>query len=337
MAEPDHLLSLLRRHAPSFVSGEDVCRELNVSRQAVWKQVQSLRRQGYGVEGRPRQGYRLLSVPDRLLPAEIHYGLGTVAVGRRIVYLERTGSTSNTARELARQGAPEGTLVVAEEQTAGRGRRGRSWNCPFGRGLLFSLVLRPMVHPACAPQVTMVAAVAMARAIEKVTGLTPGIKWPNDLLLEGKKVCGILTELDAEPEAVSHVVIGVGVNVNVPAGDLEPDRATSLQVRTGKDVGRVRLLQEALRQLEEWYRVWQAGGFPVIRAEWQKRSVTVDRLVRVRLGDITLAGRAAGVDEEGALLLELPDGTVQRLMAGEVTFEAAYGRGPGEEWECRQG
>jgi len=337
LTEPDHLLSVLRRHAPSFVSGEEVCRELNVTRQAVWKQVQGLRHQGYGVEGRPRQGYRLLSSPDRLLPAEIQCGLGTVALGCRIVYLERAGSTSDVARDLARQGAPEGTLVVTEEQTAGRGRRGRSWNCPFGRGLLFSLVLRPPVRPACAPQVTMVAAVALARAIEKVTGLAPGIKWPNDLLLEGKKVCGILTEMDAEPEVINSVVIGVGLNANLAEGELEPGRATSLKLQAGKDIGRVRLLQEALRQLEEWYRIWQVGGFTVIRAEWEKRSVTLDRLVRVRLGDISLAGRAVGVDEEGALLLELPDGATQRLLAGEVTFEDSYGRGPGEEWECRRG
>ncbi|MDA8337583.1 MAG: biotin--[acetyl-CoA-carboxylase] ligase [Peptococcaceae bacterium] len=344
MAEPDHLLGMLRRHAPSFVSGEDVRRELDVSRQAVWKQVQHLRRLGYGVEGRPHQGYRLLSVPDRLLPAEIHYGLGTVTFGQRIVYLERTPSTSDTARDLARQGAPEGTLVVAEEQTAGRGRRGRSWHCPFGRGLLFSLILRPAVRPSRAPQVTMVAAVALALAIEKVTGLAPGIKWPNDLLLEGKKVCGILTELDAEPESVSQVVIGVGVNVNIAAEDLDPHRATSLQVQAGQAMGRLRLLQEALRQMEEWYGVWQTGGFSVIRTEWQRRALIVDRLVRVRLGDTVLAGRAAGVDEEGALLLDLPDGTRRRLLAGEVTFEESYGRAghqPGgwaeEEWECRQG
>jgi len=337
LTEPDRLLDLLRGRAPSFASGEEVCRELGVSRQAVWKQVQVLRRQGYEVEGRPRLGYRLLSVPDLLLPAEISHGLGTVAFGRRIVYLPRTASTNDTARDLARRGVPEGTLVVAEEQTAGRGRRGRSWYCPFGRGLLFSLVLRPAVRPACAPQLTMLAAVALARAIEEVTGLVPGIKWPNDLLLGGEKVCGILTELEAEPEMVSHVVIGVGVNVNVPAEDLGPHAATSLQIRTGRVVGRVRLLQEALRRLEEWYRVWCSGGFPAVRSEWQRLSVTAGRLVLVHLGGRTISGRAVGIDEEGALILELPDGGRERLVAGEVTFEENYGRGPGEELICRQG
>lgn len=336
MAEMEHLLGVLRRRAPSFVSGGEVCRELNVSRQAVWKQVRSLRRQGYGVEGRPNQGYRLVSCPDRLLPAEISHGLCTVALGCRIVYMERAASTSDTARELARQGAREGTLVVTEEQTAGRGRRGRTWHCPFGRGLLFSLVLRPMVRPACAPQVTMVAAVALARAVEKVTGLAPGIKWPNDLLLDGKKVCGILTEMDAEPEVINHVILGVGVNANLALEDLEPDRATSLNLHTGKDLARVGLLQEALRELEEWYRLWQVDGFGVIRDEWQKRSITMDRLVRVSLPGVTLTGRTTGVDEEGALLLQTPDGTVRRLLAGEVTFEDSYLGGPEGELVCRQ-
>jgi len=337
LAEAEQLLHLLRGRAPSFVSGEDICRQLNVSRQAVWKQVRSLRGQGYGVEGRPRQGYRLLSVPDRLYPAEIHAGLGTVTLGSRIVYLERTGSTSDVARDLARQGAPEGTLVVAEEQSAGRGRRGRTWSCPFGRGLLFSLILRPPVPPACAPQATMLAAVAVARALEKAAGCSPGIKWPNDLLLEGKKVCGILTELDAETERVNHLVMGVGLNVNQVAEDLEPGKATSLRLHGGKATGRVGLLQEILRQLEEWYLVWRAGGFPVIREEWQKRSVTLGRPVRVQLGDVGLSGRAAGIDEEGALLLELPDGETRRLLAGEVTFEDSYGFEQEGGLSCKRG
>ena len=322
MAEMEHLLSVLRRKAPSFVSGGEVCRELNVSRQAVWKQVRRLRRQGYVVEGRPNQGYRLVSCPDRLLPGEISHGLGTVALGCRIVYMERADSTSDTARELARRGAREGTLVVTEEQTAGRGRRGRTWHCPFGRGLLFSLVLRPMVRPACAPQVTMVAAVALARAVEKVTGLAPGIKWPNDLLWQERKVGGILCEMVAEAERVAFVVLGIGLNANTPAGNFPPElagKASSLREATGKRVDRAALARAVLEEVERAYAAFGRDGMAAVREEWLARNVTVGRRVSLATVRERLTGTAVGLGEDGQLLVETAGG-IRAFAAGEVTL-----------------
>ncbi|MCL6635952.1 MAG: biotin--[acetyl-CoA-carboxylase] ligase [Peptococcaceae bacterium] len=317
------VLALLKEHEPDFVSGEEICRKLGISRTAVWKHIQTLREDGYGIDAMSRSGYRLVTVPDRLYPQEIISRLDTEFIGRTVYYYDIVDSTNREARVLASRGAPDGALVVAEEQTGGRGRLGWGWFSPRSQGIWCSLVLRPGIQPAEAPPVTMLTAVAAASAVEKVTGLKPGIKWPNDLLAEGKKVCGILTEMDAELERVNFLVVGMGLNVNIPPENFPEElreTATSLHLAGNRPVSRLALLSQFLREFETCYRVWLKSGFGPVLQEWKKRCVTLNSAVRVSTARDAWEGWAEDVDVDGALILRLPDGSRQRFMAGEVSL-----------------
>jgi len=317
------VLRLLKKSRSEFVSGESICRALGVSRTAVWKHIRALREAGYDIEAQPHAGYRLVNVPDRLYPEEITDGLQTSFIGRRVFYYPSLDSTNSTARELAAQGVPDGTLVVAEEQVAGRGRLGRGWFSPFGGGLWCSVILRPPVNPSAAPPITMLAAVAAADALRRAAGVRAGIKWPNDLLVHGKKICGILTELSAEMERVGHLIIGLGMNLNQEEADFPPalqSTATSARLETGRPVSRVAVLQALLDELEKCYLSWLRDGFAPVLARWKELSVTLHRPVRVSTLRESWEGVAEDVDEDGALLLRLPSGRLQKVVAGEVTM-----------------
>ena len=242
------------RGAADPISGEYLATQLGLSRAAVWKRVHRLKAQGYVIEGSPRRGYRLLAVPDKLLPEEVLQGLKTGVFTGPVHYFETLDSTNDLAKALAVQGAPEGTVVVAEAQTSGRGRLGREWDSPPGVGLYVSLVLRPMLPPMELPQITLTTAVAVVRAVRRVAGLAPGIKWPNDLLLNGKKLGGILTEMETESDRIRHVVVGLGLNVNNPGFPPElAATATSLALEAGRTFSRVNLLQAWLEEFEALY------------------------------------------------------------------------------------
>ena len=316
-------MQLLKGQQPEFVSGELICKNFGVSRTAVWKHVQTLRTEGYEIMSRPRAGYRLASVPDRLYPQEILSGLKTEFMGRRIYYFAQVPSTNAVARELVPAGAPDGALAVAEEQTGGRGRLGRGWFSPPGKGVWCSLILYPPVNPAAAPPLTMLTAVAVARAVRRVAGLTPGIKWPNDLLLGGKKFCGILTEMSAEMERINYIIIGAGINVNLNQEDFPGEIAnvaTSLKAYAGRTVSRVELLQAYLQEMEVLYRIWLKEGFAPVLKLWKELCVTLQRPVRVSGLKESVEGWAEDVDEEGSLILRLADQTIRRLTAGEVSL-----------------
>jgi len=319
----ESILRLLKEHRPEYVSGEDICRSLEVTRTAVWKHIQALREDGYEIEARPRAGYLLVCVPDRLYAEEIRDGLGTEFIGRHVYYCSSVSSTNDVAIELAQKGVPDGSLVVAEEQTGGRGRLSREWYSPRYKGIWFSLVLYPSVTPAEAPRVTMVTAVALALAVRKVTGVPVGIKWPNDLLVKGKKFCGILTELGAELDKINYLVMGAGINVNQDPADFPQelrDIATSLKIEAGAEIARVGLLQSLLAEFEYWYRLWLEQGFGNVLKKWKELSVSLNCPVRIHTLNKTWDGWAEDVDEEGALLLRLPDGKLQRLLAGDVSL-----------------
>lgn len=317
----EQVLDLLKQHAPEFVSGELICKNLGISRTAVWKHVRALRAEGYAISSRPRAGYRLLGVPDRLYPREILDGLRTRFVGRRIYYYPRVSSTNAVARDLAREGAPEGSLVVAEEQAAGRGRLGRGWFSPSGGGIWCSLILYPPVNPACAPPLTMVTAAAVARAVVRTAGVVPGIKWPNDLLLGGRKFCGILTEMSTEMERINYLVVGTGINVNVVEFPPElGELATSLKVFTGRTVSRLALLRAYLEEMETFYEIWQKDGFAPVLKVWKEFCITLNRPVLVSGLKESVEGWAEDVDEEGSLVLRLADGSFRRFVAGEVSL-----------------
>lgn len=321
------LLTALRE-ADGPVSGESLAARLGLSRTAIWKRMQRLKALGYEITGEPRQGYRLLAAPDRLLPFEVLHGLGTRRFRGPVHSFLRLGSTNDLAKELGRQGAPEGTLVVAEAQDAGRGRLGRSWASPAGVGLYASLILRPLQPPAELPRLTLTAAVAAARALERTVGVSPGIKWPNDLLLHGRKLAGILTELETEAERIRYVVVGLGLNVNTPAFPPElADTATSFFLTTGRTHSRLALLRAWLEDFEALYELFLSRRFPEILAQWQARTVTLGRPARVRQGEQEICGLAVGVDPEGALLLQVAGGEIVRVTSGELAPDPDGGPG----------
>ncbi|PKM81393.1 MAG: biotin--[acetyl-CoA-carboxylase] ligase [Firmicutes bacterium HGW-Firmicutes-14] len=317
------IILLLKKRYPEYVSGEEISSLLGVSRTAVWKHIRGLRDQGYRIESRSKVGYRLLESPDRLYEHELSGLLRTELIGKKIVYCESVDSTNNLARTLAQEGSPDGTVVIAEEQTGGRGRMGRSWYSPPGQGIWFTLILRPPVNPADAAKITMVSAVAAARGIREYTGLAAGIKWPNDILLSGRKAVGILTEMNAEIDRVNYLVVGIGININVDRGQVSSELAAalaSLEEEAGRHLSRIELLAAILNDLDRLYREFIDGNFSQILIEWRKMSVTLGKLVKVTSLHDTDEGLAFDVDEEGALLLRKKDGSVRRILAGDVSL-----------------
>ncbi|MDI6710653.1 MAG: biotin--[acetyl-CoA-carboxylase] ligase [Thermoanaerobacterales bacterium] len=320
----ERILEILREHAPGAVSGEDLARRLGLSRTAVWKHVAALRRDGYPIAAAPRSGYRLTGEgPDRLTAEAVQPLLTTGVLGRSYDYLAEVDSTNNRAKDLARAGAPEGTVVLAERQTGGRGRLGRSWHSPHG-GLWFSVILRPALSPARAPEATFVAAVSVVDALRAYPNLKVGIKWPNDLIAGGRKLGGILTELAAEAERLEWLVVGIGLNVNIELEAFPPalrEAAASVSASAGRPVDRARLLAAILGSMERWYRAWLAQGFGPVIAAWRERQECLGRRVRIVTGGKEWYGRALAVDDEGALLVERAPGVVQRVLSGDVLLE----------------
>lgn len=319
----ERVLEALQR-AGGYVSGEAISAELQKSRTAVWQWIAQLREAGYEIEASPRRGYRLLSRPDRLYPWEVKRHLRTQILGRQMEYSLRVGSTNDVAKARAKEGAPEGLVVVAEEQLAGRGRRGRSWSSPFGLGVWSSTLLRPRITPFEAPQTALIAALAVARAIERSTCLAAEVKWPNDVLLQGKKVSGILVEMDAELERVRWLVVGIGINANLPAEALPEEArssATSLLLATGRPVDRAALLARVLEELERAYIAWQEGGLGPLLAEVRGRMGMLGREVTVAGQRERWTGRAVDVAGDGALLVER-DGEVIPVHAADVSVRA---------------
>lgn len=323
------ILTLLRQSGEKYISGEEIADQLGVSRTAVWKHIKEMRAQGYDIESHARSGYILREAPDALLSGEISHGLGTKIIGQQIICHEEIGSTNNEAKRLAREGAAEGTVVVAESQTGGKGRLERQFFSPKGKGIWFSVILRPKFLPQEAPKCTLMAAVAVARAMEEF-GLQPGIKWPNDLLFDNKKLVGILTEMSAEMDGINYIVIGTGINVNIDMSDFPEDIrdvATSLSIMKGEPLPRVKFFQAVLRALDDLYSQVQANGFAPVLDEWRKYSITLGQEVRVigvRDGEV-YTGKAVDIDEDGALLVETAKGR-QRVLAGDVSIRPQSGK-----------
>ena len=300
-----------------YVSGEDMSGQLKISRAAVWKYIAQLRNDGYAIAAVPHLGYKLESVPDKLLPHEIRYGLKTKIMGVEVFSFDTVVSTMDEAFRLGMEGALEGTLICAEAQSKGRGRLGRGWVSPRGKGIYCSLILRPKFAPSQMAQLTFMSAVALFDAIGKTTGLKVNIKWPNDLLINGRKLAGILTELRAEMDQVKFLVIGIGLNVNATSQHLIPE-ATSLKIETGTNFSRVSLLQEVLRSLEFWYTKFNRGGFTSILDAWKERCGTLNKRVRVIDAVGMVEGTAFDLDSDGGLLIRQDSGVIVKRMAGDV-------------------
>lgn len=315
------LLDFFAERPGVYLSGEQLSERLGCSRTAVWKHIKALREQGYSFDAVPRKGYRLIGVPDRYNAAELLGSLSTKTMGRTIKLYDSVESTQTVAHKLAEQGAVEGTLVLAERQTAGRGRMGRSWHSPKGKGVWMSLILRPQIPLHFTPQLTLLVAVALCRTIRQIEPLPVAIKWPNDLLIDGKKISGILLESSAEDERLHYVIAGVGVSVNLQADDYPEELrgiAASLRMASGKEWSRSGLIRMFLAQFETLYGLYNAEGFEPIRVAWEALAVSLGKPIRARTPKGDVEGTAESIDEMGALLVRLADGTVTKLYSAEI-------------------
>jgi len=313
------------RAAPWGVSGSELARQLGMTRAGVWTHIEELRALGYDIEASPHLGYRLLGAPDLLHADDLSARLGnTRVVGREIHVFQETTSTNDVAARLARGGAAEGAVVFAESQSKGRGRLGRTWISPEGKGLWFTVLLRPNIPPQETTLLTVAAATALSRAVTQQTGLVPEIKWPNDLLIRGRKLAGILTEMRAELDQVQEVLLGIGMNVNLEAGDFPaPLRATttSLMIEMGQKINRAELAVAILRELDLDYQAVAEGRFERLVEQWEERCTTLGCQVAIRLGDRVIRGRAESLDDDGALLVRGTHGHLERIVGGDVTVE----------------
>ncbi len=317
----DQIIEIFNKNRDDFVSGQDISHYLGITRTAVWKHIEGLRKNGYIIDSIPSKGYRLVEIPDRISPDEIRQRLQTRIIGKELSFYDEAGSTNDLAMEGGARGAAEGLVVLSEGQSHGKGRMGRTWVSPKNVNIYISILLRPVISPQYAPVMTMLAAVSTARTITDVTGLRTQIKWPNDILIEGKKVSGILTEMNAEQERINYVVIGIGINVNMDSS-LLPDNirmpATSLKECAGRKVDRLNLLSALINTLEKDYEELRENGVMPVFRQWRSRCDILNRRISVCLTGEEITGIAEDFTPEGGLVMRL-DGKEKRVIyAGDV-------------------
>ncbi len=329
-----NILQRLKEAAPGYVSGGELGKLFDVSRTAVWKYIEELRQEGYLIEASSRKGYRLLPSFEKLNSYEIADSLGTAIIGRRVEYRDIVDSTNNLAKRLAAEGCVEGTAIIAERQTAGKGRLGRSWESPAGKGIYISAVLRPDMAPAETQILTLAAATATADALKEATGIGTGIKWPNDLVIEGKKVCGILLEMSSEADRVNYIVLGIGINFSQDSEDFPGElknRAVSLRMSAeGKDSAEIKqfsklsVIRAVLCKLDEAIGLISGGRRKDILERWRKYSITLGKTVSFKLQGIEYSGTALDITPDGKLSVECHDGVRRDLYSGEVSVSGIY-------------
>lgn len=317
------ILEVLRSKSQTYISGEELSHKLDMSRTAVWKHVNVLRQLGYRIEAITSVGYKLVSSPSLLLPLEIKNGLHTERIGRNIHWEYGIESTNTLALQLAEEGAEEGTVVVSESQKHGRGRMGRNWISQPEAGIYLSVILRPSFVPIKAPCLTFISAIALVETFDQVLGLKAKIKWPNDVMIGGKKVAGVLTELRAEMERIHHVIIGIGANVNNTRfpKDLK-GKATSLTLELKQKIPRITLVRALLEALEKWYFITQSDTPERTFERWRELSGTLGHYVEVNAGETIVKGMASHLGPNGSLYIQLDTGQEQEILAGDVTMVA---------------
>lgn len=320
----ENILKILRARPGEYVSSDELCKDAGISRAAIWKRMESLRSEGYEIEASPHLGYRLISAPDTLIADEIKWKLKARIFGKEIISYKKVDSTNDVAYSLAEKGMKEGTVILAEEQAAGKGRLGRSWVSPPKGGIYMSCILRPDISPTEIPRITLLAAVAVARAVREFTGLAPLIKWPNDILLNGKKACGILTEMKADQDSVNFIILGIGVNVNTPK-DAMPKVGTSLReelARSGSDepLSRIELARKLLEKLDEEYATLKKSGFSSIIDQWKELSNIIGSRVKVVMHNRTFEGQAYDIDQDGSLVVRREQGIMEKVSSGDVVI-----------------
>lgn len=321
------ILSVLKNNINEYVSGEEISIKLNISRTAVWKHMRSLKDLGYIIESQPKLGYKLTKIANSLHPREMSPLIRNSFIGTEITYIEQVGSTNEIAKDLAKT-CKEGTIVLAEEQIGGKGRLGRSWVSPKGGGIWLSVILKPNINPAEAPRLTSVAALAVVKAIREETGLAVEIKWPNDIVFEGRKIAGILTEMSAEIDKINHIILGIGINVNIDRKDFPSEltnRATSIKEEVGHEIARNQVLASVLEKLENEYQRFLQGKLEAIINEVKEYSQTLGKMVVVSNFKDTWEGTVEDLDFEGALILRLTTGGTKRIISGDVSLRSSCG------------
>ncbi len=322
----EQILYVLRT-SETAVSGQELSEQLQVSRTAVWKTIRQLQEEGYQIEATQNRGYRLLAGPDMVSAWEVGSRLMDFHFLEDIYGFESVESTNKTAKELAEAGKQAPFLVLTKKQTGGRGRRGRSWSSAEDGAVMMSYCLKPEIEPAKASVLTLAAGLAVSEAIDEVTGLASQIKWPNDVIIAGKKICGILTEMSAEPDAVSHIVVGIGINVNVESfPDELKEKATSVFLEAKKRISRAELIAAVTRKFARCYEQFLIRqDMSALKEAYQVRLVNLDQVVQIERGGQSYRAVARGITDDGALLVEQKDGTMQEVLSGEVSVRGVYG------------
>ena len=323
----EKILEMLKQEKENgYVSGQELCERLGVSRTAVWKVIRQLKEAGYVIDSVPNRGYRLCESPDALSHPEVAALLRTSWLGQKLYCLEETDSTNIQAKRLAEEGAPEGTLVIADMQSAGKGSRGRCWESPKGTGIFMSAVFRPKLLPVKASMITLVAAYSIASELRKTYGLDVKIKWPNDIVLNRKKIVGILTEMSSEMDFIHYIVTGIGINVNMDSFPEElADKATSLYMESGTRFQRAKLAASFLNRMEKDYEQFAAqGSLAFLKDAYNEMLINRGETVRILQYQGEWCGIARGINENGELLVEKPDGTIREVFSREVAVRGLY-------------
>lgn len=322
----EEILRLLRS-ADGYISGQELCNRFGVSRTAVWKAINQLKEAGYEIEAQQNKGYRLMAAPDLMTEAEIKSLMHTDWVAKEVLYFDKIDSTNTKAQELAEKGYPSGTLVVADKQESGKGRRGRSWVSPSGTGIFMTLMIKPDINPNNASMLTLVAALAVAKAITSVTDEEAMIKWPNDIVVNGKKVCGILTEMNAQFDYINHIVVGIGINVHNESFPEEISQmASSLMIEAGgKRFHRAQIIAETMSYFEQYYDTFlKTQDLSALVREYDKLLVNRNKSVRVLDPKEPFDGKAMGITPKGELIVDTWESR-KLVSSGEVSVRGIYG------------
>lgn len=321
----ERILYWLEQHPGEYVSGEFLSEALHCSRTAIWKHIDHLRSIGFDIEAVKKSGYRLNYRPDQWDETQFLSGLAADTIGRKLYLFDEVESTQLVAHRMAREGAIEGTLILAEEQTGGRGRLGRSWHSPRGKGIWMSLILRPRLPIQAAPQMTLLTAVALARTLNVHLQLDAGIKWPNDIYLDGKKVSGILTEMSADSDRIHYIIVGIGINANLAQHEIPDElqhKATSLRIAAGREIDRHAVVQSFCYEFEKLYQLYLEEGFVPIKMLWEARSISLGQNVVAHTLQGEISGLVLEIDDIGALSILTSDGTVRKIFSADLEMRA---------------
>ncbi|MCD5322968.1 MULTISPECIES: biotin--[acetyl-CoA-carboxylase] ligase [Pontibacillus] len=317
------LIEILSNHPDQYLSGQKLSEQLNISRPAVWKHMKELEKDGYGIEAAPRKGYKIVNYPDKVSENTLSWGLNTAWLGQEMIHKQSVTSTQLIAHQEAQLGAAHGTLIIADEQTRGRGRLNRTWHSQKGDGIWMSMILRPKFEPHKSPQITLLAATVLAEVFKKHCGIAPQIKWPNDILTEGKKLSGILTELQAEHDQINYIVLGIGINVNHSSDQFPEDlkdQATSLKVETGQEWELKSLIQNLLSTFEKRYEEFVEEGFRSVKLRWEAFGYRIGEYVTITTHQHEWNALIMGIEHDGALKVRDEDGKEHVLYSAEIKW-----------------